>query len=305
MSQQDYSGHSSNHDFNKTYSATLVNERLKGKFVSPNVVNLSRRNLTNDEISLLSKGLKFVPTPRGINKALIKEELEAYGRKLRLMWHFRNDERELSYDPFKKKSKFDPKRKDAAIELYLSCLEEEISSLAYKVGCSNLTKGERHAVYSLKDGNSIIVKEANKRSAIVVWDRDDYLREAKNQLNDQNVCKELTGDAEGPLEKIIKTVLKKIRDRDISGSTLDYFLVHNPKLGRFYLLPKIYKRLQNVPGRLVISNSGYYTENISAFLEFHLKPLAQKVKPYVKDTIDFLRKIASLPFCQMILFYVP
>ena len=50
-----------------------------------------------------------------------------------------------------------------------------------------------------------------------------------------------------------------------------------------------------MPERPVISNSGYYTENISAFLEFHLKPLAQKVKSYVKDTNDFLRKIASLP----------
>ena len=101
---------------------------------------------------------------------------------------------------------------------------------------------------------------------------------------------------EGPLEKIIKTVLKKIRDRrDISDSTLDYFLVNNPKLGRFYLLPKIHKRLQNVPGRPVISDSGYYMENISAFLEFHLKPLVQKVKSYIKDTNDFLRKIACLP----------
>ena len=41
--------------------------------------------------------------------------MEAYGRKLRLMWHFRNDDREFSYDPFKKKSKFHPTRKDAAI----------------------------------------------------------------------------------------------------------------------------------------------------------------------------------------------
>ena len=88
----------------------------------------------------------------------------------------------------------------------------------------------------------------------------------------------------------------KIRDRrDISDTTLDYFLVNNPKLGRFYLLPKIHKRLQNVPGRPVILNSGYYTENISAFLEFHLKPLAQTVKSYIKDTNDFLRKMASLP----------
>ena len=161
VSQEDYLVHFSNHDFNKTNSAALVNERLQGKFVNPNVVNLSRRNLTNNEISLFSKGLKFVPTPRGINKALIKEELEAYGRKLRLMWHFRNDERELSYDPFKKKSKFDPKRKDAAIVLYLSRLEEEISSLDYKVGYSNFTKGERDAVYSLKYVNSIIIKKAD------------------------------------------------------------------------------------------------------------------------------------------------
>ena len=291
VSQQDYFGHSSNHDINKTNSATLVNETLKGKFVSPNVVNVSRRNLTNDEISLLSKGLKFVPTT-----ALIKEELEAYGRKLRLMWHFRNDEREVSYDPFKKNSKFDPKIKDAAIELYLSRLEEEISLLDYKVGYSNLTKEERDVIFSLKNESSLIIKEPDKGSAVVVWDRDDYFRETKNQLNDKNVYEELTRNVEGPLEKIIKTVLKKIRDRrDISDSTLDYFLVNNPKLVRFYLLPKIHKRLQNVPGRPVISNSGYYTENISAFLEFHLKPLAQKVKSYIKDTNDFLRKMATLP----------
>ena len=114
------------------------------------------------------------------------------------------------------------------------------------------------------------------------------------KLNDKNDYEELTGNVEGPLEKIIKTVLKKIRDRkDISDSTLDYFLVNNPKLGRFYLLPKIHKRLK--PGRPAISNSGYYTENISAFLEFHLKPLAQKVKSYNKDSNDFLRKMASLP----------
>ena len=43
--------------------------------------------LSKDEISLLAKGRKFIPTPKHINKALIKEEFETYGRKLRLMWH--------------------------------------------------------------------------------------------------------------------------------------------------------------------------------------------------------------------------
>ena len=69
----------------------------------------------------------------------------------------------------------------------------------------------------------------------------------------------------------------------------------DPNVVRFYLLSKIHKRLNNVPGRPVPSNCGYYTENISAFLVFHLKPLAQAVKSYIKDTNDFLNKLRSLP----------
>ena len=83
--------------------------------------------------------------------------------------------------------------------------------------------------------------------------------------------------------------------KDISDEILDYCFVNNPKLGRFCLLPKINKRLYGVPERPVISNSGYFTENISAFLEYHLNPIAQKVKSYIKDTNDFLRKLDALP----------
>ena len=39
------------------------NGRLKGFFVSENVVNLSNRKLSIAEVSLLSKGLKFCPAP--------------------------------------------------------------------------------------------------------------------------------------------------------------------------------------------------------------------------------------------------
>ena len=77
--------------------------------------------------------------------------------------------------------------------------------------------------------------------------------------------------------KVIKSVLRKVKNRrDISDETLDYFLVNNPRLGPFYILPKIHKRLHNVPGRPVISNLSNYTENISSFLDFHLRLLAQK-----------------------------
>ena len=57
-------------------SATIRNNRYEGKLVSANVINLSSRYLFKDEVFLLSKGLQFVPTPKHINKAKIKEEIE-------------------------------------------------------------------------------------------------------------------------------------------------------------------------------------------------------------------------------------
>ena len=99
----------------------LLENRLKGNFVSKNVVILSKRNLNDAEISLLSKGL--VPTYNNIDKAKLKMELEAFGRMLRLKWHFRNENKDIHRDMFKPKSKFNLRNKDAAIELYLSSLE--------------------------------------------------------------------------------------------------------------------------------------------------------------------------------------
>ena len=199
------------------------------------------------------------------------------------MQDFRNDHREFDVNPIKKKSKFNPKG-DAAIE-----------PVTESFGSSNLTKGERNALYLLSDNPSIIIKEIDKGSARVVWDREDYLTEANSQLSEKDVYHEVKGDAEDPIMKVMKSVLRKIRCRgDISDETLDYFLVNNPKLRRFYLLPKIHKRLHNVPGRPVKSNSSYFTENIS-FLDFHLKQLTQKVKSYIQDANDFLKKIANLP----------
>ena len=130
---------------------------------------------------------------------------------------------------------------------------------------------------------------------VVIWDKEDYLKEAEEQLSCKEMYEEVTDDPSPTIETMHRT-LEQIRKRDdIDSNTLKYFDVEEPKFGRFYLLPKIHKRLHSVPGRPVISNSGFYTENISAFLDFHLKPIAAKVKSYIKDTNDFLRKLQNLP----------
>ena len=90
----------------------------------------------------------------------------------------------------------------------------------------------------------------------------------------------------------IHKTIEKIRKRgDLNADTIKYFVVKDPKFAHFYLLPKIHKRLHDVPSRPVISKCGYYTENISSFLDFHLQPLAQDVKSFIKNTNDFWKKL--------------
>ena len=255
-----------------------------------------QRQLTKSEISLLSKGLKFVPTPNTIDKAKLKQELEVFERKLRLMLHFWNNERTFDCNKtFRPKSAFNPKNKDVIIETYLSSLEEKLLDIDIpKDKFNNLSKEERDALYSLKNDNTIVIKGADKGSGVVVWDREDYLKEAHKQLSDEEVYEEVTNDP-STLESTIFTALNKIRARgDLSADNLEYFFNKDPKFARFYLLPKIHKRLHNVPGRPVISNCGYYTENISSFLDYHLQPLAKKVELYIKDTNHFLKKLKEL-----------
>ena len=211
------------------------------------------------------------------------------------MWHFRNDESPFSQERFKPKSTFNPKSKDAVIETYLSCLDERLLDIEISSKrLNNLTKDERNAMYCLKDDKSIIIKGAEKGATVIVWDREDYLKEASKQLKDKEVYLNVLNDSSALVSTIFKS-LEKIKKRgDLSQDTLNYFLVKDPKFARFYLLPKVHKRLYDVPGRPVISNCGSYTENISSFLDFHLQPLAQEVKSYRKYTNHFLRKIKEL-----------
>ena len=98
---------------------------------------------------------------------------------------------------------------------------------------------------------------------VVISDKEDYLKETKEQL--RTSYEEVTDDP-WYLVDATHRILGKIQKRgDIH--TLNYFDVEEPKFGRFYPLPRTQKRLHNVPGRPVISNSSFYT-----FLDFRRSP---------------------------------
>ena len=152
----------------------------------------------------------------------------------------------------------------------------------------------------MADDRSIIIKKADKGSCIVIWGRNDYLMEAEKQLSDKKVYQEVS-NSENILSKLAEMsnkMFSNLKKRGyITEKQLKYFSYEYRKatnFGKLYFLPKIHKRLHNVPGRPVISNCGTPTEKCSEFLDYHLKPLMQKGWSYIKDSGDFIKKTQNL-----------
>ena len=133
----------------------------------------------------------------------------------------------------------------------MSTLEEKLMNIEIPPNkYNNLTREERSTLYKLKNDRNIVIKRADKNSAIVV--------------GIGMVC-----DDPGPLISTIHETIEKIQKRDeLNADTIKFFLVKNPTFACFYLLRKIHNRLHDVPGRPVTSNCSYYNENVSSLLTF-------------------------------------
>ena len=200
----------------------------------------------------------------------------------------------------KLKSTWNPPKGSPALELFLNKVKEDIFSvLPRRPKKFNLNREEYLTMRSLQNDRSVIIEPAGKGSAVVVSDRQDYLKAAKQQLSDirKLIYKEVKvteKDLADLVDKSNKIFVDLERRNIIQEKEKNYFKFNFKKatnVGKFYLLLKIHKSLSKVPGRPVISNCGMPTEKISAFLDHHLQPLMKQGESYIKDTGDFFEKL--------------
>ena len=112
---------------------------------------------------------------------------------------------------FRTKSAWCPERnREMAIEAYVEGLERAILSHDLNVKYQrNLTQDEQKALENLRNYDEIIIKQADKGSAVVVMDREAYINGAMGQLNDSEVYMLLDRD---PTWDMVKRITEKIRE---------------------------------------------------------------------------------------------
>ena len=135
--------------------------------------------------------MKFTPTPKPNNSEL-KEDISAFGRKLRLLEYFADDEgnitHETSEDIVRNKSNFVPPRgRDAALDQFIEQVQSfPVKSRGANQTKCNLSKSEWKALKRLQNDTHLVIKEADKGGCVVVMDDHYYESKIMEQLQDED-----------------------------------------------------------------------------------------------------------------------
>ena len=186
------------------------------------------------------------------------------------------------------------KNRETILETYIKAVSDSTEGDLRKQrrNRDNLSNNERKALKDLQKRMDIDIKPADKGSATVVMSHEDYVAEAMRQLNNPQHYQHLQDDPSQEFSTEITTFLKGMKEnRATDQKSFEYLTPTHVRPAHFYLVPKIQK-LGN-PGRPIVSSCGAPTE-ISHFVDYHLRPHVQ-LPSYLKDTIDFLRKLSNMP----------
>jgi hypothetical protein len=272
-----------------------------------NIVNLSDYALSPSDKTILQKGLSFVPTPR-ITKTPILKAAETLSRRLKL-YHFFNARPTLqnSYQklPFTGKSNWTPpdSKIDNDVHKCISDIIRDINGIKLQSENSNISADEMSSLHRLSKNENIVIKKADKGSAIVIMNKEDYLFEGYRQLQNPLHYKRLEKPIFMETAKLITDILIDLKEASyISEKQLKFLQpTADPRSRIFYTLPKIHKPTDKwtvpgkiPPGRPIVSDCDSESEKVAGFIDDYIKGKANKHPSYLKDTYDFVEKIKDL-----------
>lgn len=274
---------------------------------------LTTKKLSNNEVQLLSKGLKFIPSPLITNaRNCLLRDWKEVARKMRCKFHFDDGSDNCKLHPFLQKSGHVPPPANAAIESFLFHVKNDLERMPITRKRKNLTNGELQALHSLRKNKNLVIKKADKNSTTVVLDKERYIKQALTHLSGNTHYEILIKSRSEEIKMQLNTLINQLyKNRFIDKITYKYLTEkRDEKIGRLYMLSKIHKLdpenlklLENnelnsgeieIPGRPIISLCGSPTERIGHYFNYFLQEIVPLQWTYTKDTTYFINEIEKI-----------
>ena len=228
------------------------------------VYNLSSHQLSEPELSLLSKGLNFAVASSSIPRCDLITAVEDAITALT------------------------PEDKAFVRKRAASLLRNA------RAPKSNLSRAESEAIRLLQANDDIVILPADKGNATAVLDKSDY-REKLQELLDAGPYKKVTRDPGPSFRRELHRRLSKVSaDGRLSRTELLRLCPTHFQVPHLFGLPKIHK--PDVPLRPIISMRDSVLQSVSRCLADIMRPFSTTCDSYVRDSADLVLKLSTVEF---------
>ena len=226
------------------------------------VINLSDTPLTAEQERLLAWGPKFVIRPK---KPPVREYVAAVEQACSRLSQGEADE--LRVEVKKTLKKIQNKSKTT----------------------SNIISEELKALKELKEDKSRIILTTDKGVALVIMEKNEYIKKAEELLSTETY-KKIPEDPTSKQKNRLINILKNIKTEGcLNEETYRRLYPTGAVSPKFYGLPKVHK--PGIPLRPIVSSTRTATYNTAKELARILKPLVGSSIHHVQNSRDFVEQI--------------
>ena len=281
-------------------------------------MNISPTILSPPEIELLCKGLSFCPSPQQIDCQEFTEDLYDFARKLRLKYHFRDNQHKDSSIVKLPSTFIPPPKEDIELEHIINELKNlqlRKVSQRHNRSLNNMSTQLQEAKDSISakvTNQEIVIKSADKGAITVIMSADYYYNMCMSELNKVKVYKRL--DNSNPSNLVYRRVLEFAnRYKTVLTPKEHEFLTKKEyRMANFYSLPKLHKSAhvnellqeggeyihitdfsEAIEGRPIVGGPSAHTSGISEMIDIITKPIIGYIPHILKDSFDFIERCST------------
>jgi hypothetical protein len=257
------------------------------------IINLSSYALSYAELSVINKGLGFVPSHLKPKMEVINSDMLRFERKLQLFYFFKDEPNLPSNPTLVGKSNWWPRVLNGHITKCCHDIKEDMFHALSKIKAKlNLNRNEIKALKDLKKNTIIIIKKCDKGGGIAVLDRALYSNKIYCMLEDLTTYKKTDLDDTLEVKSKADTLIVMVYEKGLlDKKQVNYLTNFVPRCPLFYGLPKVHKT--GVPLRPICSQINGPTCRLNELVDKYLTVAEKNIPFMLQDTTAFLLLIEA------------